>query len=660
MDLVYEEHGAAFPSEWFHDAAAVLVEDGRVIAGVEEERLNRIKHTNKAPVSAIQFCLDHCGAGINDLDQLVVAANENFLTKSIGKLDLHRIAAAPLPQPRALIHDLLQRGLGQDIADAKLTFMPHHLAHAVSAYALSGFDASLVYTADGGGDDIAGLVVNAAGPRVNVLQKTPIAKSLGILYLDVIGYLGFGLFEEYKVMGLAPYGDPAKYRALFKSFYHLMPGGEYVLNYDLPDALAHLGRARKRQEPLTQAHIDVAAALQEALEEIVFHVLRHYQAKTGQTRLCLAGGVAHNCTLNGKLLYSGLFEDIFVQPAAHDGGLALGAALSPFLNGGSAGSGKQPTRLAHVYLGPTVGGPAEIEAALLGWSDFIDYERADGVAARTAQLLADGAVVGWVQDRSEFGPRALGNRSIVADPRPAENKDIINRMVKKREAFRPFAPAVLEEYAAEFFDLPRRCARSPFMTFVVRVREEKRALLGATTHVDGTARIQTVARHENEKFWQMIDAFRELTGVPVLLNTSFNNNVEPIVDSARDALVCFLTTQLNYLVIGDYLISKRAAGPEAYLRLSPALPLYTRLRQTRKFVAPGVPKVVCELTNTYNELYNVEAGADTFAVLADADGRQTIAALLARHGVAEERRGAVLAELLDLWARRAISLEPSS
>jgi carbamoyltransferase len=656
MDLVYEEHGGAFPSESFHDAAAVLVEDGRVIAAVEEERLNRIKHTSKAPVSAVRFCLDSRGASLGDLDQIVVAANENFLAKSTGKIDLHRIAAAPMPQPRARIHELLQFGLGQDIADEKLTFTPHHLAHAVSAYALSGFDSSLVYTADGGGDDIAGLVVNAAGPRVNVLQKTPITKSLGIFYLDVIAYLGFGLFEEYKVMGLAPYGDPAKYRPLFKSFYHLGPAGEYALHYDLPDALAHLGRARKKSEPLTQTHIDLAASLQEALEEIVFHVLRHYQAKTGQTRLCLAGGVAHNCTLNGKLLYSGLFEDIFVQPAAHDGGLALGAALSPFLNGG--GAVRQPSRLAHVYLGPTVGGPGEIEAALRGWADFVDYERVDGIAARTARLLADGAVVGWVQDRSEFGPRALGNRSIVADPRPAENRDTINRMVKKREAFRPFAPAVLEEYAAEFFDLPSRCARSPFMTFVVRVREEKRALLGATTHVDGTARIQTVARDDNEKFWQLIDAFRELTGVPVLLNTSFNNNVEPIVNSARDALVCFLTTKLNYLVVGDYLVSKKAAGPEAYLRLSPALPLYARLRQSRKYVAPGVQSVVRELTNTYNEVYNVEVGADAFAVLADADGTQTIAALLARHGVAEERRGAVLDELLDLWARRAISLEP--
>jgi len=268
-------------------------------------------------------------------------------------------------------------------------------------------------------------------------------------------------------------------------------------------------------------------------------------------------------------------------------------------------------------------------------------------------------VVGWVQGRSEFGPRALGNRSIVADPRPAENKDIINSMVKKREAYRPFAPAVLEEYADEFFKLPRPDMSSPFMTFVVQVREEKRELLKATTHVDGTARIQTVSRSTNSSFWKLIDEFRKRTGVPVLLNTSFNNNAEPIVDSVQDAIVCFLTTKLHYLSVGNYLVSKKNIDRAAYLTLVPQLPPYARLTQTKKFVSNDQTATFFEIGNTYAKQFAVEVSPDIFHLLSMADGKATLGDLLSGPGKFQADPNAIVDELVELWSKRVVKLKPA-
>src|SRR5688572_21813287 len=315
-----------------------------------------------------------------------------------------------------------------------------------------------------------------------------------------------------------------------------------------------------------------------------------------------------------------MFEDIFVQPAAHDAGCAIGAALYPFFKQQSANGGNgKVTQLDHVFWGTEIGNGEAVLNDLEQWRDFLEFESRDDIAEHTAELLAQGFVVGWVQGRSEFGPRALGNRSIVADPRPAENKDIINSMVKKREAYRPFAPAVLEEYADEFFKLPRPGMYSPFMTFVVQVREEMRELLKATTHVDGTARIQTVSRSTNSSFWQLIDEFRKRTGVPVLLNTSFNNNAEPIVDSVQDAIVCFLTTKLHYLSVGNYLVSKKNIDHAAYLTLVPQLPAYARLTQTKRFVSSDRTATFFEIGNSYAKQFAVEVSQDVFHLLATAD-----------------------------------------
>lgn len=657
LDQVYAERDFLFPYGTFHDSAAVLVEDGKVVAAIEEERLNRIKHTSKGAVSAIRFCLNSRSLRLNDLDQLAVYADEKGLGPGVRRAYYRRLEEESVMGLRDIVHEMLVAGLGEDIDDEKLRFVPHHMAHAASAYVQSGYDQSLVLTIDGVGDAASGMILNGKGSELELLHVLPVQKSLGLFYLDAIRFLGYDQFEEYKVMGLAPYGDPRRYRSIFRSFYKLMPEGDYTLNPDFPDILCKITHRRGKKEPFTQIHKDIAAALQETLEEIVFHMLGHYRKKTGQRKLCLAGGVAHNCSLNGKLLYSGMFEDIFVQPAAHDAGCAIGAALYPFFKQQSANGKGKVTQLDHVFWGTEIGNGETVLNDLAPWRDFLEFEYQENIAERTAELLAQGFVVGWVQGRSEFGPRALGNRSIVADPRPAENKDIINSMVKKREAYRPFAPAVLEEYADEFFELPRGGMYSPFMTFVVRVREEKRELLKATTHVDGTARIQTVSRLTNGSFWQLIDEFRKRTGVPVLLNTSFNNNAEPIVDSVQDAVVCFLTTKLHYLSVGNYLVSKKNIDRAAYLTLIPQLPLYARLTQMKRFVSSEQTAMFFEIGNTYAKQYAVEVSEDVFHLLAMADGQTTLGDLLSA-GKFKADTNAIVDELVELWSKRVVKLKP--
>jgi carbamoyltransferase len=405
--------------------------------------------------------------------------------------------------------------------------------------------------------------------------------------------------------------------------------------------------------------MDVAASLQEALERIVLHVLAHFREATGQRRLCMAGGVAQNCSMNGKVLTSGLFERVFVQPVAHDAGCALGAALEASRRLlGDRSPAPSEGALTHLYLGS---GPEEQEplaTTLASWSSWIECERVTDVHERAADLLARGHVVGWVQGRAEFGPRALGNRSILADPRPAENKDLINAMVKKREAFRPFAPAVLEEAAQEYFEVPEAADRTlPFMIFVVKVREDRRALLGATTHVDGSARVQTVSRQTNERFWMLLRAFGERTGVPVLLNTSFNNNVEPIVDSAQDALACILTTEISHLIVGDYVVTKKPRDPLACLDLVPSVPDYVRLTQRWQRDAAGALVVEHAARTTYDASFAHPLSEALFGLLLRADNRTPLRELL-RDAPAMPSAESLAEELWELWSRRLTRLVP--
>ena len=490
------------------------------------------------------------------------------------------------------------------------------------------------------------------------IADIPESKSLGRFYDDVIGFLGYTVFDEYKVMGLAPYGNPERYRNVFQTLYTLLPNGDYVIHQDEIISLFDLGIPRRKGEPFTQIHKDIAASLQETLENIVFHVIQYYKQETKQKNLCMAGGVAHNCTLNGKILRSGMFENVFVQPAAHDGGCALGAALYAYYNANPMA--KKPSKLEHVYWGTDIGGSPSILNQLMQWQDFITFDKLMNVSEQTAKLLASGYVVGWVQGRSEFGPRALGNRSILADPRPEENKGRINKMIKKREGYRPFAPSVLEEDVDDFFEVPPNQKQLPFMIFVVNVIEEKRNLLGAVTHVDGTARVQTVSRKTNEKYWDLIHWFKKLTGVPILLNTSLNNNVEPIVDSVEDAVICFLTTGLDYLVVGEYLIKKKEVSWQNHISLKLSLPPHISLHQVKKVCKDSKFDNFFSIRNSYDTKFQVGVSGEVFRVLTlAANSGKTVGSLLQENGETEEGKAqGIVEELIELWSQRLILLQP--
>jgi carbamoyltransferase len=649
-----------------HDAAAVLVRDNEILAAIEEERITRLKHTNAFPGEAIRFCLRQAGVGWDEVDRVALNVSEQTLDyhAALGALGTpgERISAA-----REILAARFSEAFGVDVAD-RLRFCHHHMAHAVSAYFASGFDRSLVVTLDGDGDGLSGMVLVADNGRLHKLKEYSDQISLGNWYSSLINVLGYTRFDEYKVMGLAPLGNPERFAALFRSLYRLLPGGEYEIA-PIAEHVYHLQReglvdnTRKKGAPFNQMHKDFAAALQATLEDIGLHIARHFQRQTAMDKLCLAGGVAHNCSMNGKILYSGLFRKMFVQPAAHDAGSALGAAWMVLGDEGGMVC-RRPMR--HLYLGSDIQGPDEIGRTLDGWRSLVDFERLEDIEAHSALLLAEGAVIGWVQGRSEFGPRALGNRSILADPRPAENKDLINRMVKKREGYRPFAPSVCEENAGEFFETLPEQADFPFMIFVLNVRSQWQTPLGAITHTDGTARVHTVAQSVNPRYWKLLRAFGDRTGVPMLLNTSFNNNAEPIVDSVEDAVTCYLTTGLHYCVIGDYLVRKRELGPTdlRYLELAPALRPHRKLvrRVERDGDGRGLRgrfAIECTANDFFCES-KVQVSRDLFQLLLAADGLRSAASLLDEQGLPLERREAIIGELVDLWSRRAVVLRPAA
>ncbi len=452
---------------------------------------------------------------------------------------------------------------------SRFVSVPHHMAHAASAFYLSGFDDSLIVIADGMGEIESLTVAVGEGDAIRVLRRYSIPQSLGILYSVFTLYLGFEMMmDEYKVMGLAPYGDPGRYRDEMQQVIELGDEGSYqipILAHNTRDewethrgalrALDDLfGERREPGGPVDDRHRDVAAAVQAGLEDVLFHVLEHFQKATGARRLCMAGGVALNCTVNGLIADRGMFDDMFVQPASADDGSALGAALHVHR---THGRGERRMRMTMPYWGPDLP-EAAIETALAARRDVTAqrYDDVDELLRVAAERLAAGEVVAWAQGRLEFGPRALGNRSILGDPRDEKMRDHINELIKQREEFRPFAPAVVSESASEYFEIEEGKERYyPHMLFVAQTRPKYRDQLGAVTHVDGSARLQTVDKDENPRFWALLKQFEELTGLPVILNTSFNLKGQPIVKDPEVALETFVVSNLDALVIGDYLVT---------------------------------------------------------------------------------------------------------
>jgi carbamoyltransferase len=577
----------------FHaDASAAAVVDGRFVAGVEEERFRRVKHWAGFPELAIRFCLEEMtGGGLAAVTALAVARQPRAY--------LARKALLALSHPRSLRRALGRArnlrqvaSLAERIAAAfggpapALHPVEHHLAHVASAFYCSPFEEAMCLTVDGFGDFVSTMMALGRGNAVEVLDRVHFPHSLGLFYTAVTQYLGFpGFGDEYKVMGLAAYGEPAFANEIGKLvpprpdgtfaldlrfFRHLSEGVDMTWEDGSPElgliytpALAELlGPPRRPDEELTQRHKDLAASLQKVYEDRFFALVSALQRRTGLKRLALAGGCAMNSLANGKLFDRTDVQEVFIQSAAGDAGTSLGAAL--YVHHAVLGAPRNGFVMEHSYWGPAYG-EDEIRRALAMalpgsggldgvWTEIrVETIRDEEILAdQTAESIARGDVVGWYQGRSEWGPRALGNRSILADPRRGDMKDVLNLKIKRRESFRPFAPSVLEERTGDWFMIEYP---DPFMIKVYPIRPEKRPLVPAVTHVDGTGRLQTVSQRANPRYWKLIAAFERRTGVPMVLNTSFNEN-EPIVNTPAEALDCFLRTRMDRLVMGDVVVSR--------------------------------------------------------------------------------------------------------
>ncbi len=570
------------------DVAAAVLRDGVLIAALEEERFARIKHVAGFPAQAIARGLAMAGATPRDVDVWAIARGRrvHLLRKAWFALT-HRPGPALLGQYRqtssksADIPQVIAStfSLPASSVEARMRYIEHHPAHLASAFRTSGAREAACCAIDGFGDVVSVSVAHGRSGRMEVIDRTYFPHSLGLLYLAITQHLGFKKYgDEYKVMGLAPYGAPA-YADAIRSLVTLTPGGGFTLDLTcfrhwtgeismswesgepaVPDVytsalLDRLGPARPPDEPVAKRHEDIAASIQRVFEECAFHVLKGVHQKIPVETLCLAGGCAMNSVANGKIRQHTPFTTIHIQPAAGDNGTALGAALEAWHDAGERPVGP---RMSHAYWGTEY--DAEHVAAVIRHSRVVDDGRCrwttlddeSQLCARTAARIADGAVVGWFQGRMEWGARALGNRSIVADPRRRDMRDIINQKIKFRERFRPFAPSILAESIDDYFV---GAVHDPFMIQVYPVRPEKRDVIPAVTHVDGSGRLQSVSRDSNARYWMLIRAFEAATGVPVLLNTSFNEN-EPIVERPEQALDCFLRTDMDVLVMGPHVLSK--------------------------------------------------------------------------------------------------------
>ena len=570
------------------DVAAAVVRDGVVIAALEEERFSRIKHVSGFPQLAVSRGLAMAGATPADVDVWAIARGRrvHLFQKAMFALT-HRPGATLINQYRRTVSKsadlpaVIARAFNLSSAHvaSRMRYVEHHPAHLASAYHTSGMTDAACCAIDGFGDFVSVSVARGHAGKMDVIDRVYFPHSLGLLYLAITQYLGFKKFgDEYKVMGLAPYGKPSQTAAL-QRLVKLTSGGGFELDLDyfrhwtgeismtwdsgeptIPDVYTDrlielLGPSRKSDEPVTSVHEDLAASIQRVFEEAAFHVLRGVHTRVPSDQLCLAGGCAMNSVANGKIRSNTPFKQVFIQPAAGDNGTALGAALDAWHAGGDRAVA---SRMEHAYLGTEY--DAEAIADVIRKSAVVEQRRCTlqrlddeaSLCRETASLLAGGNIVGWFQGRMEWGARALGNRSIIADPRRQDMRDVINQKIKFRERFRPFAPSVLAEAIGEYFV---DAVHDPFMIQVYPVRPEKRDVIPAVTHVDGSGRLQSVSEKTNPRYWALIRAFQAETGVPVLLNTSFNEN-EPIVERPEQALDCFLRTDMDVLVMGPHVLKK--------------------------------------------------------------------------------------------------------
>ena len=603
-------------SAFYHDSAAALVEDGRIVAAAQEERFTRNKHDSAFPARAVTYCLEEAGTDLGSVDH-VVFYDKPFL--KFERLLETYLAMAPkgfrsfrtaMPVwvkeklfQKSMLRDHLKEMPGGGRWNGNLLFTEHHHSHAASAFFPSPFERAAILTMDGVGEWCTTSLGVGNGDRLEITREIHFPHSLGLLYSAMTYYTGFKVNSgEYKVMGLAPYGEPRFAQTLLDNVIDVKPDGSFRLDQSYFDYCTGLtmtnarfdalmgGAPRKAEELLTQRHMDLAASVQAVTEEVVLKLAKSIREETGERNLCLAGGVALNCVANGQLLRQGWFDDIWIQPAAGDAGGALGAALTVAHElGGATRANGGGDAMRGSYLGPSfTREETEIRLRSVGARFTVMDEAA--IIERTAEDLANGRAVGWMNGRMEFGPRALGGRSILGDARSPTMQKLLNLKVKYRESFRPFAPSVLREDVADWFELDHD---SPYMLLVADVRADRRramsaeeeALFGidklnvsrseipAVTHVDYSARIQTVHRETNPRYHALISAFKARTGCPVIVNTSFNVRGEPIVCTPEDAFRCFMGTEIERLVVGDCHLVKEEQDPALKLDYSEAFEL---------------------------------------------------------------------------------------
>ena len=595
-------------SAFYHDSAAAIIQDGKIIAAAQEERFTRVKHDESFPINAIRFCLKYAGVNINDVD--AVAFYDKPLLKFERLLETYYGFAPKGVQSfiksmpvwlkekmflKRIIHEELEKIEGYDKSKVKFLFPEHHLSHAASAFYSSPYQEAAILTIDGVGEWATASIGIGRGNSIEILKELRFPHSVGLLYSAFTYFLGFKVNSgEYKLMGLAPYGNPdsrkiAEYiRTIKEKLVDIKEDGSIWLNqeyfsyatglrmvYDAKWEKLFGFKKKEEEEELQQHHCDLGFAIQQVTEEIVFKMAAEAKRLTGADYLTMAGGVALNCVSNGKLLRSKLFKDIFIQPAAGDAGGALGAAQAAYFI--HFNQERKPCtaqdEMQGAYLGPQFS-DLDIEQDLRKYKAVSKkYDNFDELSSCVADLINEGSVVGWFQGRMEFGPRALGNRTILGDGRNPEMQKKLNLKIKYREGFRPFAPSVKAEDCQEYFDLD---TASPYMLIVSPVKESRRnkmpidynsmsllqrlyvlrSDLPAITHIDFSARVQTINKETNERYWKLLEAFKQKTGYGVMVNTSFNVRGEPPVCTPEDAYKCFMRTEMDYLVVGNYLLSK--------------------------------------------------------------------------------------------------------
>ena len=548
----------------YHESAAALLVDGELVAAVEEERFNRIKHAKEAdwdnphqlPERAIRFCLKQAGLTARDIDHVGYSFDPKLRRKRYRAewwgQKVEETFQVRLGQVQSAVEEFLGRSLGQ-----RFHFVPHHLAHAASAYFPSGFDRAAILTVDGIGESAGSSLAKGVGTRIQSVETFEYPHSIGFLWEEFSGYLGFSNYDASKVMGLAAYGNPEIFRQQFESILRAETENYGVAQDFLGVQLdkfvrmeAMFGPPRGMEDEILPRHADIAAALQAATDAAVMALVRRAKRKVPFDNLCIAGGVALNCVTNEVITRSGEFANVFIPSAPHDAGTAIGAAFAVH-----CAKQKRPPQRGYStpYFGPSFK-RADILAAVK--SAGLNARRSKSPARDAADMIADGKIVAWFQGRMEFGPRALGNRSLLADPRRPELRNILNQKVKHREDFRPFAPSVLAEHADEWFEVGAHSVSHAFMLFAPEVKPGKRDRIPAVVHKDGTARVQLVSRKSNPRFHEVISAFFAKTGVPLVVNTSFNDS-EPIVCTPTDAIVTFRKSGIDALFMDDVVLVAR-------------------------------------------------------------------------------------------------------